>query len=257
MAHFLSDVTMGKLDARREEVARTNAKGIKCVDDVLGAVRCVASCFRQVDGTHTEEVLWTGDQEGGITVRVWSDFSPMFEIDRKPNAFVFSLLNVGPFMWAGLSDGNIRFFDCTSCEMVCEAKGHSSAVTQMIFACGYVFSSSQDWGIVQWDPVQFTNIKRYNGHQNAVRCLASDHRSLLFSGGDDYVVRCWDLENQVEVRHPWPLIGHVNAVVDMVLLDVHLFTSYSSSSKHRMLYNGVPSTRNGGVRSSVASSERG
>jgi pleiotropic regulator 1 len=59
----------------------------------------------------------------------------------------------------------------------------------------YFVTGSNDRTIKFWDLVEGKLIITLTGHINSVRALAlSNRHPYLFSGGEDKMVKCWDLE---------------------------------------------------------------
>eukprot|EP00741_Cyanophora_paradoxa_P024622 tig00000269_g23773.t1 len=76
-------------------------------------------------------------------------------------------------------------------------------------------------------------------HTNAVRCLLSQGDNTLFSGGDDNVVKLWDLESM----HPtWNFTGHTNWLTQLAIDadGMQLFSaSYDTTIRIWDLHKGV------------------
>lgn len=179
MAHFLSAVTLAKLDERREDVSPSRAvnAGISAERDVHGFFRCVASAFalaetqtaapnesgelkvalssgsfvsnassRAADARSTmtkESVMWCAEQNGKISVR---DFAAqtLLEVAEKPRAYVYAMISVcAGVLWAGLSDGFIRIFDTFSHKLVDEVRSHCGAITALALAAMPLSSSDE------------------------------------------------------------------------------------------------------------------
>eukprot|EP00759_Apiculatamorpha_spiralis_P001981 PhF_6_TR1067/c0_g1_i1/m.2241 len=227
MAHYLSEVTHAKLDQRREQIVPTYTKGLRCVHDFTAFMRCAEVVPRHtISGHKADFVVWSGEQDGTIAIRSGIQGDEIFQIEKKEKVFVYCLLHHNNFMWAGLSDGYLRVFDVRTFDLVFETKPHAGGILAIIFACGYIFTGGYDWQILQWEPEEIRVVPRgqYSGHQNAVRCFAADG-SLLFSGGDDFAIRCWDIDVGQEKMAPWPVVGHRGGIRALVIMEVYLFSA--------------------------------
>mmetsp|Transcript_36701 Transcript_36701/g.113126 ORF Transcript_36701/g.113126 Transcript_36701/m.113126 type:complete len:975 (-) Transcript_36701:34-2958(-) len=180
--------------------------------------------------------IWTGDTNGTVTGRIGVTGAPQHVLmqPREKGVFAYALHHHDPYVWVGLSDGFVHIFDANSGARVCEMRAHTAAINAIITVGNYVFTAASDWQILQWDPVELKRVPhgQLSGHQNAVRCLAgttadSSTSGVLYSGGDDYVVRCWDLDTGYERADPWPIIGHTDSVRAIAVHGVYLFTASS------------------------------
>ena len=173
---------------------------------------------------------------------------PLVTIERKPKVFVFSLLSVGPLMWAGLSDGYIRVFDCTSYSLLDEFRAHCGAINQMIQTHdGHVITASSDWTVARWDPFHLCLESRFSGHQNAVRSVAvgddTQTRHLVASGGDDCFIRVWNLNYNTLQPEPYPaVLRHKDAITCMLVSRGRLLSAGHDGTVHVWsLATGAPS----------------
>ena len=217
MAKFLSEVTLSRLDSRREDTDRTNAETLVCLDDpVLGFIRCAqiatVGAKSGATGASVNRSVWCGEQDGAIIVRDSETCEATVVIERKPHAFVFCMCSPSENrVWAGLNDGHIRVFDSSSYHLLEEFKAHCSAVSAMAAAnmpthddeyehhMHVVVTCSTDWTISKWDAVSYQCLGRLQGHANAVRCICpSLSGEYLVSGGMDGAVRLWSLISNTE-----------------------------------------------------------
>ena len=63
-------------------------------------------------------------------------------------------------------------------------------------------------------------VKLFAGHKGWVYCLLI-HNKFLFSGGDDNIVRIWDLETTTQIEQ---LVAHRNGITQICLANDHIFT---------------------------------
>ena len=232
MAHYLSDVTHARLadetrlmmldDENDEEYTKAQPTSY----EFEGYIRAmeVSSVFGPDMAKNSVDV-WTADQEGTISVRnIESDVSHV--IPRKPECHVSSLLAHGPLMWVGLSDGYLRVFDQKKLELIFERKQHSGRITCMVSVGPDVYTGSDDWQIFKWSSKTFEPSLQLSGHQCSVLCLAHDGNDVLFSGSEDFTIRCWDLETKKErLGQGWPARNHSDGVTALVVCEVHLFSA--------------------------------
>jgi WD40 repeat protein len=180
--------------------------------------------------------VWSGDTVGTVTARLGLTGAPQHILahPRERGIYAFSLHHHEPHVWVGFSDGFLHIFNAKTGDRVCEMRAHTAAINCIVTVGNYVFTAGSDWQIIQWDPVELKRVPhgQFSGHQNAVRCLAgsaadSSASGVLYSGGDDYVVRCWDLDTGYERADPWPIIGHTGAVRAIAVHGVYLFSASS------------------------------
>jgi hypothetical protein len=181
--------------------------------------------------------LWSGDMDGSVTARQGLAGCPIRNIDKKAGVFAFAMHCFDPYMWVGFSDGYVCVYEVATTTKVFETRAHTASVNCIMSVGTDVFTAGSDWQIVRWDALTFHRVPhgQFSGHQNAVRCMVSnvgDDRTgsnggemLLFSGGDDYAIRCWDLDTGFEKSAPWPVISHRGGVHALVLHHVYLFSS--------------------------------
>eukprot|EP00659_Diplonema_papillatum_P019473 gene19473-30011_t len=225
MAHYLSEVTHIKLDQRPplQENESTWSKQPPSTEWV-SFVRAMEVATRGPDEQHGVGI-WTADQEGTISIRTVKG-DAVFSIEKKKEVHVSSLLSHGPYMWAGLSDGYLRIFDMKTYELCFERKQHSGRITCMISVGADVYTGSDDWQIYRWEAKTFEPVRQFSGHQCSVLCLAHDGGDVLFSGSEDFTIRCWDLEKGVEkVGGGWPARQHYDGVTALVIQEVFLFSA--------------------------------
>jgi WD40 repeat protein len=234
MAHFLSDVTHCRLELRTEQERSSVVpiSGITHTHDYSGQIRCFAvvpSAQRDSSGT-SSLVTWSGELDGRIVVREGVDGKPARVVsEQQGKTFIFALLFAEPYVWAGYSDGYIRFFDAerqTHASEIPLRKAHSAAITGLLLHKHFVFSCSVDWMIIQWDAATLSPVPhcQLSGHSNAVRCIVADG-NRLYSGGDDFTIRCWDLDTGTERGSPWPVVMHRDSVRSLAVHQVFLFSA--------------------------------
>jgi WD40 repeat protein len=218
MAKFLSEVTLSRLDSRREDTDRTNSETLVCLDEpVIGFIRCAQVAAVGVSsgsnsGRSTNRSVWCGEQDGAIVVRDLESQQATVVIERKPNTLVFSMCAPSENrLWTGLNDGHVRVFDTANYHLIEEFKAHCSAVTAMAVAhmpthddeyehhMNVAVTCSADWTIAKWDAVSYQCLGRLQGHSNAVKCICpSVSGEYLVSGGMDGALRLWSLISNTE-----------------------------------------------------------
>lgn len=177
--------------------------------------------------------LWSGDTEGTTTARVGLTGAPIHIVAAKKDkgTYAYSMHHHEPYVWVGFTDGFVHIFDAHNATKVCEIRAHTATVNVITSVGDYVFTAGSDWQILQWDPLEIKRVPhgQLSGHQNSVRCLAGvtteGSAGLLYSGGDDYLIRCWDLDTGYERSDPWPIVGHTGSVRCIALHGVYLFSS--------------------------------
>ena len=233
MAHFLSDVTHCRLELRGEDPTSQEIPiaGITHTHDYSGQIRCfdvIPTC--RAGGDTASLITWSGELDGQLVAREGVDGKPTRVIsDQVGKAFIFALLYADPYVWAGYSDGYIRFFNAERQQLAEEVpirKAHSAAITSLLLHKQHVFSCSVDWMIVQWDARTLSPVphSQLSGHSNAVRCMIAEG-NRLYSGGDDFTIRCWDLDTATEKGAPWPITMHRDSVRSLALHQVFLFSA--------------------------------
>eukprot|EP00760_Papus_ankaliazontas_P031784 PhM_4_TR5456/c0_g1_i2/m.34714 len=231
---YLSDVTHGKLGSRRELQVDADVPGLRLMGEFPAYFRAQTLTSRSSLGVGKEEEMWCADQDGAITLRNGAFGKLRRQIDRKPRAFVLCMTASAQYVWVGLSDGCVRVYDKRSAQLVHEAKAHSGAVVALLATRhNAIFSAGRDWMIVRWDERMLRAVQRLTGHQNTVRCLSVDqHHEHLFSGGDDYSIRCWSVRGSHggELGFPWPLFGHEDSVNALVTIGTVLVSASSDGT---------------------------
>ena len=238
MAHFLSDVTHERMqqranynEAANPDRLRTYIPGLTHTHDFAATMRCTAVLERTIEdeklGPNAVIKSWSGDLDGTISIRHGLDGKVVKKIPQEHlNVFVFALQQYKETMWAGLSNGYLVVYDINTTSKIFEAKAHGGAINRFLLGGDKIFIASADWQISQWNAADMTRITNgsFSGHTNAVRCIALDG-TLLYSGGDDCVIRCWDLATNTERTGTWPIIAHHDSVRDIVVFDSFLFSS--------------------------------
>ena len=237
MAHFLSEVTHERLMHRVEEHPdggrpHVYIPGLIHTHDFYSVCRCICVLERTAEderngGSLTSVKVWSGDIDGSISIRHGLDGKPVHVIPQPhPNVYCFAIAQYKNTIWAGLSNGYLQIYDLQTRKQLYETKAHAGAINAFLVHGDIVYCASSDWTITQWDAITGRRISggQFSGHQNAVRCLAVDN-GLMYSGGDDSVIRCWDLASNTERTGTWPIVAHHDSVRAICVNDVYLFSS--------------------------------
>ncbi|KAJ9462425.1 Myosin heavy chain kinase A [Diplonema papillatum] len=192
---------------------------IKVINEFSGSIRCL-------EITQGGATLWTGDNDGTISIRNGMTGEIVHHIRATGGLYVDSLFATDTHTWVGMNDGTVRIYDHLVYILVSEAQYHRGSVSCFTSTFdGKVFSASTDASIVKWDTEanSFALMSKLCGPSTEmIRCLAC-YGYNLFSGGDDKVIRCMDTEagSGQEVRE---FIGHTDAVNALLVQDGYLFS---------------------------------
>ncbi|KAJ3433432.1 phospholipase a-2-activating protein [Anaeramoeba flamelloides] len=99
-------------------------------------------------------------------------------------------------IFVGLMNGNVLVLDPELNEVIKVFKAHDDQVFGMTSRDGILYTSGgteKDCTIKTWDAHTYQNLKQFKGHQGGTYCLKSKW-ALLFSSGEDYKIKIWDLE---------------------------------------------------------------
>eukprot|EP01080_Neovahlkampfia_damariscottae_P000409 gene409-6822_t len=73
---------------------------------------------------------------------------------------------------------------------------HKNLITDIIVTDKYLFTSSMDKNICVWDKYNGKILKLLVGHQASVRCIKNIKEKTVVSGGDDGVIKIWDVQTE-------------------------------------------------------------
>ncbi|ESL10098.1 hypothetical protein TRSC58_02173 [Trypanosoma rangeli SC58] len=168
---------------------RSSALEVTPLFTVDAAVRCVEVV--------NERMAWTAEFDGSVGVRSIPKGSELRIIPGREGVFCNCLLFVVKTgkVWAAFSDGFLRVYDVNTFVMENEFVQHKGSVECIAEMEGRVYTGGRDWKIYQWVPESYNYERQFSGHTNAVRCLCSYTGStgaVLFTGGDDGMVKVWD-----------------------------------------------------------------
>lgn len=234
MAHFLSEVTHLRLELREDDVPSVNPHHIVHTHDFTSLIRCVEVVPTLARGGAFGEIeLWTGDTDGTLTVRQGIDGRPSRTIPPQvTNVFIYCLQYAQPLVWAGRSDGFVDCYDVATYRRTLEMKAHGGSVNVLLRHKDFMLSGGSDWQLLVWDAVTCERLYQFaNGHTNGVRCLIGDG-AMVFSGGDDGAIHCWDLETTVErAGGLWPVTkAHTESVRALAVHEVYLCSCSNDGS---------------------------
>eukprot|EP00659_Diplonema_papillatum_P000798 gene798-1226_t len=216
LSHVTHDKLIGKytavhgLGGAHQSIALTEARaftpeeiGVVACGSFNAALRCAAP-FGTAASIRSS-VVWTGDADGDITIRAAWSGERLSSVERKPSVFVTCLKHHGGVMYAGMSDGFIRAFECTAegddYTLVSEARKHTGDVLCIESVGSNVFTGARDWQVFvwRWDGRLLRAVDQFSGHLLAVRSLTYA-RGLLYSSGDEGIIRCLNVSSGEEVK---------------------------------------------------------
>eukprot|EP01061_Rhynchopus_euleeides_P014998 TRINITY_DN25759_c0_g1_i1.p1 TRINITY_DN25759_c0_g1~~TRINITY_DN25759_c0_g1_i1.p1 ORF type:complete len:1093 (+),score=464.49 TRINITY_DN25759_c0_g1_i1:48-3326(+) len=211
-----------------EHVSAPRDLGVVSCGSFEAPVRCCATYGNT--GSIRDTMTWTGESDGTICIRrAWTG-EVQCTIERKKGVFVSVLKYHGQYMYAGMSDGYLRAFqedDMGGYELVDEAKKHTGDILCIESVGSNIFTGSRDWQVFvwRWEAGRLCSVDQFAGHQLAVRCLAYE-RGLLYSGGDDRVIRCINMETGEEVTTAtgFPIAGTRGGIKALCAVENALFS---------------------------------
>jgi WD40 repeat protein len=133
------------------------------------------------------------------TLHVWNTIAQKtsFSFDR-PESPVLSVAFSpdGQRLLTGGEDRVVRVWDLRSGDRLSRCEGHTAAVTAVAwFRDGRIASASLDQSVRVWDSPTGRQLHCWEGHAGGVRSVAvAPDGSLVLSGGDDELVRLWDVQ---------------------------------------------------------------
>ena len=103
----------------------------------------------------------------------------------------------GQYIASGSMDRSIFLWRTYgSCENYGQMTGHKGAVLDLHWSrdSSYLFSTSADFTLASWDVETGQRIRKHEGHEEIVNCMAASSRGeeVLVSGSDDGCVGIWD-----------------------------------------------------------------
>ena len=202
-----------------KKVVEVRPNPINVVHEFSGSIRCL-------ELTQGGATIWTGDNDGTISIRNGMTGEVVHHIPASGGLYVDSLFATEKHMWVGMNDGTVRIYDHLVYILVSEATFHKGSVTCFTSTFdGKVFSASSDASIVKWDTEanSFALMTKILGSSTSmIRCMAC-YGYNLFTGGDDMVIRCMDTEagSGQELRD---FVGHTDAVNCLIVQDGYLFS---------------------------------
>ncbi len=141
-------------------------------------------------------VLWesqTGKQRWSVTISL--ELGEVESVVFSPD---------GEFIASGHRSADIALWDVSSGALLRVLDGHTSGVGAIAFASeGLLASASLDDSIRLWDTSTGQGIRELTGHPDGARAVVfePDGRHLI-SGGNDRLVRRWNVESGAEVGKP-------------------------------------------------------
>jgi len=135
---------------------------------------------------------------------------------------------IGPFVFSGSDDTNVRVWNAATFECVHELKGHADNVRVLTVDDRYLYSGSWDKTIRVWDLETFSCKHIMNGHTEAVLalCVMGGH---LVSGSYDTTVRLWGVQPETEFECVGVFHAHNDAVRVLTSAGRNATTVFSGS----------------------------
>lgn len=159
--------------------------------EVKSDIRCMAQ---------VGESLWVGTRGGSIQIRDYQGLligevkaqrpdQAAAEVDKF---FVNAIYRNGDKVWVGSSDGYLRAYDVDGIGILFEGAEHTGGVKAICGNTDFVWSSSEDFTILQRESGYGTFVKQLVGHTSWVGCLVVNPLTgHLWSGSLDGI-RIWD-----------------------------------------------------------------
>ena len=104
-------------------------------------------------------------------------------------------------------------------------------------------SCGMDKKVHLWDLTTLRYKATRTGHRGGVTCLAFDNRSLLFAGGFDFNIICWDLDAEID-RPIFQLWGHESVVTRIIAVGSINRAFSVDASGHLRLWDSSKSNPN-------------
>lgn len=135
---------------------------------------------------------------------------------------------IGPFVFSGSDDTNVRVWNAETLECVHELKGHTDNVRVLTVDARYLYSGSWDKKIRVWDLGNFSCKHVITGHTEAVLalCVMGGH---LVSGSYDTTVRFWGVQPDTEFECVGVFKAHDDAVRVLTSAGCSASTVFSGS----------------------------
>lgn len=158
---------------------------------------------RSVAFDPTGNLLVSGSEDQ--SVRIW-------DVEIRKNIYTFRAYTSR--LWAvavsadekilaaGADDGTVYCWDLNSGDLIEEMRPHSSRVWSLRFSstAGYLASCSADGTIATWD-AETSNLSCWQGHSSLARAVAaSPSEPIIVTGGEDCVLRLWNLEDSAPIE---------------------------------------------------------
>ncbi|CAL55199.1 WD40/YVTN repeat-like-containing domain [Ostreococcus tauri] len=135
---------------------------------------------------------------------------------------------IGPYVFSGSDDSNVRVWNAGTFECIQELKGHTDNVRVLTVDDRYLYSGSWDKTIRVWDLETFSCKHIINGHTEAVLalCVMGGH---LVSGSYDTTVRLWGVQSETEFECVGVFHAHNDAVRVLTSAGRNAATVFSGS----------------------------
>eukprot|EP00756_Hemistasia_phaeocysticola_P025646 Hpha_TRINITY_DN16016_c1_g1::TRINITY_DN16016_c1_g1_i1::g.120891::m.120891 len=224
----VQDHTRLMIESRKEREARARSRmpgyePIRAVSEFAGSIRCLESA----QGSST---LWTGDDDGTISIRNGRTGGIVHHIPGSGGLRVDSLFATDTHMWVGMNDGTLRIYDHLVYILVSEAKHHTDAITSFTSTFdGKVFSGGADGDVIKWDTEanNFEVMSRWNTEGlDQVRSLAC-YGYNLFVGSENARIFCLDTESGAVQKE---FEGHTLRVTALLVQDGFLFSASADAT---------------------------
>lgn len=179
-----------------------------------------------------QQILISADGVG--TIKVWSinaiddgKLSLLLKLKNKDQS-IYTLDYKAPFLYAGLSHGNVNIYNLMSQQLVQTVDVCAADVAQTSVVSSRIYTGSND-GLITCTNNRFSRLKQWQAHAGKILAVTSSQvrtKRLLVTGGNDNTIAFWDVsEDGSQAR------GQSNAN-DELFASLRQFVTYRSVAKN-------------------------
>ena len=184
------------------------------------------------------------------TVRKWDmGTCDCLHIFRGHNSLINRLICTGDFIFSSSYDRTARCWEFDTGECIRVFSGHKRGVYPLIFIPDdedtgptsanrdILMTGSADFTARSWSFETGKCLKKFEGHNGAITCMATDPNGrVLFTGSTDQTVRSWDIRNGDSLK---TFEGHQASIICMTVstFHTHLCAQYTLTSLHAHGWN--------------------